>query len=278
MKKIFISLFCTLLLSLSAAPRVAVFDEPGFPNASKRDAGFYRKALNAKVLRLNELDKLKNFDVIVFPHGGYVPAAAENAVYHLMRRGGTVIVCGDLQEPPPPAPEKRQKMQTDKLLAFEEKYGMPHGGPLSLVNGRWIVAPKGAIYDRNSGVRGFEFLTLFGWPNYAQSYAPNYMREFKSELTLNPLFKNTALPQKITPPEKKMLLARLRPQGDQGDQALDVFHPLYRFAAPGGKNYPSFPNAGKSAETATACSPIFSARWVEFTGPFSLHAAKTGAT
>ena len=63
MKKIFISLFCTLLLSLSAAPRVAVFDEPGFPNASKRDAGFYRKALDAKILRLNELDKLKNCEI-----------------------------------------------------------------------------------------------------------------------------------------------------------------------------------------------------------------------
>ena len=51
MKKIFVSLFCTLLLSLSAAPRIAVFDEPEFPNASKRNAEFYCKALNAKVLR-----------------------------------------------------------------------------------------------------------------------------------------------------------------------------------------------------------------------------------
>ena len=219
MKKIFTVLSCAVLLSLCAAPRIAVFDEPGFPNASKRDAEFYRKALGGTVLRLNELSKLKNFDIIVFPHGGYVPAAAETPVYHLMRRGGTVIVCGDLQEPPPPAPEKRQKMQTASLLAFEEKYGMDHGGPLSLVNGRWIVAPSGAIYDRNSGIRWFEFFALFGWPNYAQSYAPNYMREFTSDLMLNPLFKNSGLPQKITPPEQKVRLARLRPQGNQGDQA-----------------------------------------------------------
>ena len=248
MKKFLLFLTGILLFSLAGAPKIAVFDEPGFPNASKRNAQFYSKVLGGKILRLKELSKLKDFDTVIFPHGGYVPAAAESAVYQLMRRGGTVIVCGDLQQPLPEPSVKRPKVRNAATLEFNEKYGLDHGGPLSLVNGRWIVAPVGAMYDEHRANRWFEFFSLFGWPNHAQSYAPHYMREFKTPLFLNPVFKKSALPVKIAPPAKKMLLARLRPMGTQGDNALDIFHPLYQFSAPGKKNYPAFPMAGKSAE------------------------------
>ena len=35
------------------------------------------KVLGGKILNLNELSKLKDFDIVIFPHGGYVPAAAK---------------------------------------------------------------------------------------------------------------------------------------------------------------------------------------------------------
>ena len=98
MKKFLLFLTGIFLFSLAGAPKIAVFDEPGFPNASKRSAEFDSKVLGGKILRLKELSKLKDFDTVVFPHGGYVPAAAESAVYQLMTRGGTVIICGDLQQ------------------------------------------------------------------------------------------------------------------------------------------------------------------------------------
>ena len=172
MKRLFLLLFFAIFLPLLAAPKIAIFDEAKFPNASKRDAQFYSKVLGGKILNLNELSKLKDFDIVIFPHGGYVPAAAKDAVYQLMCRGGAVIICGDIQQPLPAAPEKRPQMASSKKMAFEEKYGVSHGGVLSLVNGRWIPAPVGAIYEGNVATKWFEFFTLWGWPNYAQSYAP----------------------------------------------------------------------------------------------------------
>ena len=120
MKKILLYLAGILAFSLIGAPEIAVFDEPGFPNASKRDAAFYSKVLGAKILRLNELSKLKDFDTVIFPHGGFVPAAAEADVYQLMRRGGTVIVCGDLQQPLPQN-VKRSKVRSMSNVKLDEK-------------------------------------------------------------------------------------------------------------------------------------------------------------
>ena len=81
MKNLFLFLCLAAGGLLWSAPRVAVFDEPGFPNASKRDAAFYSRVLNGRILNLKDLGKLKSFDVLIFPHGGYVPADAESAVY-----------------------------------------------------------------------------------------------------------------------------------------------------------------------------------------------------
>lgn len=257
MKNLLLLLFSIIFLPLLASPKIAIFDEVGFPNASKRDAKFYSKVLGGKILRLNELSKLKNFDIIIFPHGGYVPAAAEDAIFNFMQQGKTVIVCGDLQQPLPPAPEKRPTVASAKKIAFEEKYGVNHGGVLSLVNGRWIPAPVGAIYEGTTANKWFEFFSLWGWPNYAQSYAPLYMRKFDKALSLNPIFKDSNLPLQITPPAKQMLLARLRPMGSQGDNAFDVFHPLYLFSTPSGNRYPPFAMAGKSAEDKSADGFIY---------------------
>ena len=276
MKKILLFLFASCLFSAWSAPRVAVFDEPGFPNASKRNAEFYRKALNGKILNLAKLGELKNFDVLIFPHGGYYPAAAETAVYHFMRRGKTVIICGDLQEPLPEPPEKRPAMRDVKLLEFENKYGMSHGGPLSLVNGRWIVAPAGAIYEDNRGVRWYDFFALDGWPNRAQSYAPNYMRPFDKTVHLNPQLKKSGLPAKIEPAGKRMMLARVTPMSDIGDYALDVFHPLYLFSAPSGRPYRPFAMAGKSPEDKAADGFIYRKYRPDMFGATLVVMGKTG--
>ena len=91
-----IALVCLLAVqSCVGASKIAIFDEPGFPNASKRDAAFYRNTVGGDILGLKDLSRLKNYDTVIFPHGGYMPAAAEPYVSELMLRGGTVIVTGD---------------------------------------------------------------------------------------------------------------------------------------------------------------------------------------
>jgi len=83
-----------------AGPRIAVFDEPGFPNASTRDADWYVGVVeNAQRVNLNTIGFLEAFDVIIFPHGGFMPRQAEKAIGALMARGGTVIVAGEMQTP-----------------------------------------------------------------------------------------------------------------------------------------------------------------------------------
>ena len=57
MKNLLLLLFSIIFLPLLASPKIAIFDEVGFPNASKRDAKFYSKVLGGKILRLNELSK-----------------------------------------------------------------------------------------------------------------------------------------------------------------------------------------------------------------------------
>lgn len=254
MKSILCTLLCTLFVFTAAAQKIAIFDEPGFPNASSRNAEFYRNVLNGKILNLKQIKQdLKNYDTLIFPHGGYVPAEAETAVYQLMRCGGTVIICGDIQEPPPAPPVRRPYTRNLATIQFEKKYGMAHGGPLTLVDGRWIVKPVGGLYEIVRGDRWYDCFAISGWPNYAQCYAPNYMRFFDQPLYLNPALKKSGLPPVIQPPAvkrkgKKMMIARLRPEGNVGDYALDIFHPLYQFKTPSGRPYRPFNMAGKSEE------------------------------
>lgn len=252
-----IGLVCLLAVQYCVgAPKIAIFDEPGFPNASKRDAAFYRNTVGGDILGLKDLSRLKDYDTVIFPHGGYMPAAAEPYVSELRFRGGTVIVTGDLQEPPPPPPEKRITSRDAKQLDFEEKYGLSHGGPLTLCNGRWIVKPVSAGYELYQAPRWFAEFDLKGWPNHAQSYASTYMRPFDRPVKVNPVLAKSGLPKEIQPPSKPMMLARLC-SGKTGDHALDVFIPLYLFDAPSGRPYRPFTLAGKTAEDRAADGFIY---------------------
>ena len=153
MKRTLSLLLTAFTFSIIAAPRIAVFDEPGFPNASERTPEFYIEATGGTKVKLNDLKKLKDFDVVIFPHGGYVPGAAETAVGELLSRGRTVIVTGDIQTPPPPG-------------------GLTTSGPLEYdrISGRWTVPAKGAVYDIYTAPAWFPEFDLQGWPNYAQRY------------------------------------------------------------------------------------------------------------
>ncbi len=242
---------------LAAAPRIAIFDEPGFPNASKRDAEFYRRAAGGTILRLDELGRLDGYDVLIFPHGGLIPKAAEPAVSALMSRGGTVIVAGDIQTPPPGPCAGPPSVRNAARLEFAEKYGLSCGGPLTFRGGRWINAPSGANYEESCSPRWFAEFDLKGWPNYAQSCSPQYMRRFNETISLSPAFSGTSLPKTLAPPSSAPGLARLVPGGNDGDYAFDVFQPLYLFSKPGGGRYPSFPLAGKMQEDRAADAFVY---------------------
>ncbi|MBQ6473712.1 MAG: beta-galactosidase trimerization domain-containing protein [Victivallales bacterium] len=255
-RRIAVSMCLIAVLHCAGAPKIAIFDEPGFPNASTRDAAFYRKAVGGDVLGLKDMPMLKDYDTVLFPHGGYMPAAAEPYVSELMLRGGTVIVTGDIQEPPLEPTEKRIVSKDAQQLDFEEKYGLSHGGPLTLCDGRWIVKPVSAGYEEYRAPRWFEEFDLWGWPNRAQSYAPVYMRPFDCPVKLNPLLAKSGLPKALLPPSKPMMLARLC-SGETGDHALDVFIPLYLFEASSGRPYKPFAQAGKSKEDCAADGFIY---------------------
>ncbi len=240
MRLIISFIFLAQIGILAAAPRIAIFSEPGFPNASQRDADFYLGAVDGSRLSLSQLERLSDFDIVIFPHGGYLPAAAEIPVGELLSRGGTAIITGDLQTPPPPG-------------------GLDTAGPLEFdrLSGQWLVRSKGAGYNLRVASPWFPEFDLKGWPNYAQSYARPYMRSFDETITVNPILKSS-LPATFYPPTDKAIhLARLVPNNLAGDYAFDVFIPLYQFNNPSGNPYSPYKEAGKSEEDRAADAFIY---------------------
>lgn len=240
MKRILALLLTSFTFGIIAAPRIAVFDEPGFPNASERSSEFYVEATGGTRVKLNELEKLKNFDVVIFPHGGYVPAAAETAVGELLSRGGAVIVAGDIQAPPPSG-----GLTTSGPLEYDRK------------SGQWTVPAKGAVYEEYTAPGWFPEFDLKGWPNYAQRYGKSYMRSFNQPVKLNPVLKSSLPPEILPPSGKSPGLARLVSNSRTGDSAFDVFIPLYLFDKPSGNPYAPFKEAGKSEEDRSADGFIY---------------------
>ncbi|MFA6929215.1 MAG: hypothetical protein WCT05_02730 [Lentisphaeria bacterium] len=240
MSRLISALFAVLTSILAASPRIAVFAEPGFPNASKRDAGFYTDVLGGTGIILSELDKLKDFEVVIFPHGGYLPYAADMAVGELLSRGGSVIVTGDLQTPSPSG-----GLAMPGLLEYDK------------TSGEWVVLPKGAVYNVRVAPKWYPEFDLRGWPNYASSNGKSYMRAFNEVVKLNPILKSS-LPQEIQAPSGKAPgLSRLVPNSQAGDYAFDVYIPLYLFDKPSGNSYSPFKDAGKSEEDRAADAYIY---------------------
>ncbi|MDD3117036.1 MAG: hypothetical protein PHO45_06695, partial [Victivallaceae bacterium] len=238
-----------------AAPRVAVFDESGFPNTSTRDADWYVNAVdNAQKVNLKSLGLLEKFDVIIFPHGGFIPLQAEKAIGALMARGGTVIVTGEMQTPIgydadiAAEAERIKKQGATTYIAFQKKYGTGAGGLLeySQAAKNWISPVTGYVYTNGVFEHILPVFALKGWPNYAQSYARHYMRAYDTPVKLNPILKLN-LPKEIKP-KKEEYIARLIPTSFENDRAFNVFIPMYLFDKPSGRNYPSFAQAGKSKD------------------------------
>lgn len=238
-----------------AAPRVAVFDESGFPNTSTRDADWYVNAVdNAQKVNLKSLGLLEKFDVIIFPHGGFIPLQAEKAIGALMARGGTVIVTGEMQTPIgydadiAAEAERIKKQDATAYIAFQKKYGTGAGGLLeySQAAKKWISPVTGYVYTNGVFEHILPVFALKGWPNYAQSYARHYMRAYDTPVKLNPILKLN-LPKEIKP-KKEEYIARLIPTSFENDRAFNVFIPMYLFDKPSGRNYPSFAQAGKSKD------------------------------
>ena len=247
--------FLFLPLIAIAAPRVAVFDEPGFPNHSTRGAGWYVEAVeNAQIVNLESLGLLEAFDVVVFPHGGLMPRQAEKAIGALMARGGTIIVTGEMQTPigyDADIAEKAKDMEKEggaEYLAFQKKYGSGAGGLLeySQEANRWISPITAYGYFKGRFEEFFPVFALQGWPNHAQSYARHYMRPYDTTVKLNPLLE-IDLPKELEP-KKDELIARLVPTSFDNDRAFNVFIPLYLFDQPSGRPYTPFAQAGKSEE------------------------------
>jgi len=141
MKNIYIGVIFLFLLGSSALfadnaklqkTRVAIFDEAGFPNKSGRSIDWFKQSIsavggNANVIGLKELQAAECFsrdkyDTIVFPHGGYVPLDAEEALGRFMNQGGSVIIAGDIfGELPYPSDVKVQYQKISK--DFQEQRG-----------------------------------------------------------------------------------------------------------------------------------------------------------
>ncbi|MBN1864448.1 MAG: beta-galactosidase, partial [Victivallales bacterium] len=124
---------------------VWIFDEPGFPEVSKADAGFWESALKAAghrteragVEKISALEKKtrKDVDVIVFPNRGHLPVDCEPAITELMAEGGAIVVTGNMQiKDVTFYPELCVPQETlDKIYAGEMR-----ADQLRLPNSKWL--------------------------------------------------------------------------------------------------------------------------------------------
>lgn len=263
--------------------RIAIFDEAGFPNKSKFSIAWFKESAEsagAKVdtLTLKQIQDINSFsrekyDTIIFPHGGYVPLDAEEALGRFMGNGGTIVITGDMfgNRPYPKDVElERQKLlkdaQTsadgsqDKYNDFVMKNGLTDSCFLRYNTDmkRWIVPVSYLYYHGFNSKKIMDEFGLYGWPNHCSFGNP---RPFKGTVFINSELAKflPGLPEQITAPadfpQKNGGLTRVNlptkailGTGTDGAFSFNKLLYLYRFEKPSQTAYPSFNDAGKKEE------------------------------
>ena len=265
--------------------RIAIFDEAGFPNKCGRSIDWFKQAVSdaggqVDVLGLKEVQSTESFsrgkyDTIIFPHGGYVPLDAEEALGRFMSHGGSIIIAGDMFGELPYPPEvkaKHEKMakesqaQGGKKLEEYNNFRLKNG----LTNScflrysadlqRWIVPVTQRFYLGLTEKRMMDEFGFYGWPNPCNRGFTN-PRPFNAPVTMNALLKELlpGFPEQVVPPESLAKqqggngLIRVQDPAsmsgcNDGAYSFNQLIPLYKFAKPSGYKYPAFENAGMQEE------------------------------
>jgi len=286
-----IILFMVSSYAISAAQeklertRVAIFDEAGFPNKSEHSIDWFKQAAeaaggNVNILSLKEIQakncfSREKYDTIIFPHGGYVPLDAEEALGRFMGQGGSIIIAGDMfgRLPYPESVEIERRKLLKEVQARQDFKNEEYNNFL-MKNGltescflrdnpdlkRWIVPVAYLYYHGCNTKKIMDEFGLYGWPNHCSFANP---RPFKDVLTINPELEKLlpGFPVQIVPPADlskrvggnglirvNLPTKAILGTGGEGAFSFNKLISLYKFEKPSLNEYPSFKDAGKKEE------------------------------